>query len=267
MPLWTRVACFVVLIFLAASPAPAQDDGLTSNELRALPPKQADKQARRDLESVLLPAGQYPHGMRIEVGTKWISTRPYSLEIPGICAQDTLVLLYAPVEAGKADPDRVVEPYGLESMRNYALLKAPYPDMLDDTGDNARLRQQSACRALSRNQETVWISAKDPVLIVQGWLAFDAAFGGVDNGSLQLANCNIWPGTEKRDCISEFKARHTYARLASVDQCDAEKGQQCFRLDIDGMWITVTVRAGADFHRLDTTDIEQAGLDEYIVVT
>ena len=264
---WTRVTCLVVLACLATSPALAQDDGLTSSELRALPRKQADKQARRDLDSVLLPAGQYPHGMRIEVRDQWMPTRPYVSDIPGICTQDTLILLYAPVEAGKANPNRVVQPYGLESVRHYALLESPNPKMIEDRDADVRVRQRSACRSLIGNEETLWISAEAPFLIVEAWLAFDAAFGGISSGSLQLTNCSIGTPVGAHDCVSEFKVRHSYKRLANVDRCDAEQGQQCFRLDIDGMWITVAVRADADLQHLVPADIQHTEMEEYIVVT
>lgn len=263
-----RSALAATCFLTVASVGPAAAQAMTSKQLRALGPEEADAQARRDLDAILLPPGRYPTGNRIEVGAIWFETRPFAATIRGVCAKDYLILQYAPVEEGNYSENRGQRPYGVEAQRTFAFLRQPSPTMLDEDSDRLEGMPDVTCRALTGGSVR-WIAAEDPEAIVVAWLAFDAAVEALSRGAVKLKGCDGSNGhaTDARRCAAELMERHDYRRLAGLSRCDAPPGNVCHRLDIDGRWIEIELRQSIDSAKPSSEDIVSLSLVEYITVT
>ncbi len=89
-----------------AGPTPTLgQEALTTNQLTALHPSEANRAARTDLLSVLRPAEPFDKGMFARLKGVAFETQPYGTKFLGLCARDTLWLKYAPIDTGPQLPD------------------------------------------------------------------------------------------------------------------------------------------------------------------
>jgi len=267
---------FVVRLLLGValtSSAVHAADKLNSTERRALSARAADRLARQDLLSILRPSGRFPKGMVRQVRSMWFITKSNGTSVPGLCARDTLILNYGPVNA-PVDTDTYnyegepVAPFGVEASRQYRFVKPPTASLLD-WEDRHPLPSiwRGECRALKDDEDGGgWFFAPDPETAVRAWLAFRVAVAAVQAKPALVQPCETYrPAGKKLDCKATLAILDDLDKLNEVETCPALAGQNCFKIDVGSFWITVTNRASADGPT--PADVEAVKIEEYIVVT
>jgi hypothetical protein len=235
------ISSALAVILTWATPLSAQEFP-TTRQLRALSPAKADKQARKDLLSILKPMKTYSVGNRLALGDIWFTTKPYATAIPGICARDLLSLFYHVTE--KVDgrfADTPVRPYRVEAKTGYTFVRKPSAKMLKRE-DEDRLPFQDECARASNDDFGEWWEAEAPDTGVRAYLAFEAALVRLKAGTLSADECDVQDrdkGSRTANCLADLEIHNSPERLYSVGACDAPDGQLCYGF---GLSPQVTIR-------------------------
>ena len=246
--------CFVVILWIGLSaPAAAGDDApLTSRQMRALSAQGANRQVRRDLNSILKGTGKINRGNLVAVATALIRIRSYGTRFAGLCRSDSLFLKYDQLE-DRPSEDSPIYPYGVESTANYRVIGNVRPT------DWRRSRQettwQPACIGLSDEH---WFSASNDVDAYEGVVALREAAERLKSETAPPFDCTKASLSKDRDCKQTMLAAMTVANLYGVDVCVSDT-VRCYRYDLGEWAMTITASwSGGDSNlpRIEKVELE-----------
>jgi len=256
------LACLVQLILAACPSAPAaagEEAPLTSRQMRALSAQRANRQVRRDLNSILKGSGKIARGNRVSVGTVWIQTKSYGTQFPGLCRSDNLFLKYSQIE-DRPSEDSPIRPYGVESTATYRAVGVVRPN------DGKRSRQettwQTACVDLNDEH---WFSASNDDDAYEGVVALREATAKLRTDKVPVFDCTKADLPQGKDCKQTMLEAMTVANLYSVDACEPAAAG-CRHYDL-GEW-TMTILSNWSGRDGDPPRIDKIELDgPNIIVT
>jgi hypothetical protein len=254
------IRAFIALLALTAGAAQAQETP-TTRQLRAMSAGQADRQIRRDLLSILQPAGKIGTGNLRRIRGLSLSTQPYATWFHGLCRRDTVTISYAPTVESKAYEDTPIQPYGLDAGHSYYFVAAPHRADLDDRTEARPPRSpfEDECNHIPDDWRG-WFSAEDPHLAMAGALAMQAAVAWAKQPGHELASC----GGNMGGCVKDLLAAADIHDLDSIATCEAAAHQRCYRVTSGGFDMTIRTR---DVETPNGTDIISVEGGADIVVT
>jgi hypothetical protein len=240
-----------LIILLTTIPSLAfASEPLTSREMRALSAREANKQVREDLLSILKPMGKVGHGMRRQVGDLWMHTQPYGTEYKGLCRRDTVSLYYAPTDKTPEYEDQPVRPYRIEAESSYAFVSHPKPEYLADD-DERRSPFQSECARATKEEWAGWFTANDPRLALLGTLAMQAGVEWAQMPGHELKSCTKDKQGKSLNCANELISSAKVENLESISTCDADKDQVCYTIVAGSFEMTIKAKKKSDIITAD----------------
>lgn len=264
-----RVLLALTAAMLVAPSVAAQDEVL-SKDLQAKSAQEAERQARRDLDSLLEEFSGYNVGNRkLFQGDVWFWTDPRASDARGLCERDLLQIIYQPTNARSNNASEFsVKARGIGAERYYSFLEEPTSDTLDRMyGDNPSSTDTAdrKCRS-QRNEEWLgWFTAESPIAAVQGYLALLAARDALDAGLVTLDGCD----SDKAEDIARCRASFDYAvkaeAISKIERNNWPEGQQVFRIDSGMNWITIEMKQPA--LKPTPENIKSLTVEAYIIVT
>ncbi|HEY2178506.1 MAG TPA: hypothetical protein VGH15_07980, partial [Caulobacteraceae bacterium] len=159
----------------------------TTRGLTSLPPKAADRTAKKDLLSVLAPVDHISSGMRVRLGEVDMLTAPYGTPLSGLCRYDDLILKYAPTASAPRGAEQPVRPYGIEAEAWFHAIRAPIAELAPPKA--AAAVWDDDCDKLSTTPSAFWFrapSAEDAARAVN--LLF-AATSALKAGRVRTTDC------------------------------------------------------------------------------
>lgn len=255
MPRTTSIA-LALLALLTAGNAIAQPP-MSTKQLRALPPADADRRAQSDLSSALEPSHGFNPGMLRALRGTGFTTMAYGADYQGLCRRDDLTLLYAPTTHEGRPEDRPLKPYGVTTTAWFAdtgLADAPV-----DARQNADHVWTTGCQALDHNDDVLWFTAKDDFQAMEATLLFRKAVAGVRDGTLKPEPC---PGVIQAACTNAIL---DMGHFNQVKDCAAPAGLACYELwSGSGRVLTIVFKHGKG---PAPGDIQSLSTVQYVVVT
>jgi len=236
---------------------------LTTRQMVALPPAQANHTARRDLLSVLEPVYDIDSGMMVSLHGIEFRSKPYGTRYPGLCRQDRLTLKYIPAGDGKGR-DAPVQPYGFDSDAIYAAVRMPVDPPAGQARDDGVF--QPVCNAPTLGSGTSWFVAPDDFAAAQGAHVLAAVIAQVRAGTLRPLACPDIFDPRKQTCEQVIAASGGLDKLDRIETCAPPPGTFCYRFDLD-LNTEVTVKGGAADDALDPAAITSVEVSQYIIVT
>ena len=250
---WRRIGLVLGLAAMAAGSASAQD--LSSRERRALSAREADKVARRDLLSILLPTGKNERGMLRRMGGTTFLTRPYATSFRGLCRQDMLTLLYGATASDDRYEDAPLRPYAVEARPVYRVASRTF-DAAPRSEKFGREPFDSGCASISDKDD--WFFAEDDLLAATGVMVAQAADKRLVDGTLEPSCKDTTP------CVDLARQVLAPQDMGNVDTCPAPDGERCF--DIGNGTVTIRVKGSGELP-IDPATIKSIEVAQVIVVT
>ena len=245
------------------------DHALNSLEMRALSAKQADRQVRRDLLSILRPIGPIVRGNRRQVGDLWMHTKAAATQYQTLCQRDTLSLIYAPSERGGETEEWPLRPYQIESERSYRFIAPPKPEQLKAVQRDNYYRSPfaSECRKADLgdpNDEWLgWFDADSAELAMAGGFALQAVQEWAKVAGNEFSSCTQ---QELYRCKEKSLPTLTLEQMGGVRKCAAGKpGELC--LELGRYTYTLTIKARDTHAPMTAADIISVDYEEMIIVT
>ena len=245
------------------------DHALNSLEMRALSAKQADRQVRSDLLSILRPIGQIGRGMTRKVGDVWMHTKAAATQYQTLCQRDTLFLFYAPSQRGGDMEEWPLQPYQLEAERSFRFIAPPKAEQLKavERDNYYRSRFAPECHKADQgdpnNEWLGWFKADSAEQAMAGGFALQAVQEWAKDADHEFASCNK---QAPYDCKERVLPTLTLEQLGGVQKCAADKpGELCLELGRYGFSLTIKAR---DTHApMSGADIISVSYEEMIIVT
>lgn len=265
------ILCPVVLALLAA-PLAAQELK-TSEELRDLPARQAESQAKRDLSSLLEEFsgyGPFRSRVRSTIGDVWFNTEPRASAAPGMCEKDLVQLFYAPVEENRSDPRKArVAPRKIEASRRFAFLELPTEETLEQINGyhDGRVSPSAdrRCKAAFPDEYRGWFSAPSEVTAVRGYLALQAARAAVESGKIEVGGCEECNEDSREHFMQSYRQALLVPKFTGFEQRGANNEPTTFIVDDGGVVFTVETMRPAYVPTED--NIKSLTLQFLIIVT
>lgn len=253
LALWAAMS----LAALAAGPAPAAEPPqLTTQQMRALSPKDADRIIREDLLSVLQPVGQLDQDHRRLLRNVGLTTRAFNTDYEGLCRRDVVRLRYAPVDGAGPYPDGPIRPYSVEARAQFALRHAP---------PLVRRRLEPGqvwgadCERMGDDAAVHWFEAPGDPDAAQAVNLLEATLARVRAGT--LTPCP--PDNGGCSSLSSMKAEKLQD-VYRVRSCTPESGGAvCYQYYLPGSLVTVVARDGgaaADVSADDVVSVKEETL-------
>lgn len=265
-----RLALLALAAAVLAVPPVAAQDEVLSKDLHSMPEREAEQQARRDLDALLQEFSGYNVGSRILFqGDVWFWTDPRSSGVSGLCERDLLQIFYQPTNPRSNNPgDFTVRARGIGAERYYSFLQAPTSATLDRMYEEESSSTDVAdrkCRSQRGEEWIGWLRAESPLVAVQGYLALVAAREALDAGLVTMQGCD----SDKAEVIERCRASFDYSvkpeAISEIMRNSWPEGVQQFRIDSNLNWITVEMKQPA----LQPTpeNVKSLKVEAYIVVT
>ena len=237
----------------------AQEAASTSQRL-ALSPQAAGRMARGDLESLLLPGGQFLTGSHLIANEGYLYTRPIETGFPGLCQHDQIIISYSAVsQPGVAVRDQALVPYAVRTNVEYRAIQDRVK--IPEKGVLGPEPFDGACNDYSGKAEG-WFTATDGYTAARGYNALQAVAARLRAGTLKFAKCDYAGGeTSCRDTvIAAAKGDH----LGSITRCETAWPSNCFNIATYSEAFVVRTRGGDSIGPDDILSVEA---EQQIVVT
>lgn len=246
-------------LMVVSSAAVAQDDELSTAEREALSAKAADRQARRDIESLLKPSGKFERGMFIVLRGTTLETLPYATSYPGLCQRDELGIDYAPDPANgrPVDANTPLRPYRLRLSTSFNLDRRRFRPMRMEQTQRDR---DAGCIA---NEQGETFFAPDEDAAVAGYTALQSLAARLRAGSLTLSACDAEKGTS---CTQVVLGVVSPGHLGQIQACPAVPGTRCLRIDADNS-VGITIMVATPEGAVTPESISSAKVETYIIIT
>ena len=234
-----------------------------SKELVALAPDAADGVARRDLLSVLQPAGKF----RLETsgnveGTTFV-TWPYFEQYPYVCREDRVTLGYRSVYMAGHD-QRV--PEGVEAQPMFHIEHLPVPGFVPGP------EPATICDASHPNAKATWFAAPNGTDAVRAANMFRMAEDQLKAGRLTPGPCDR---TGPDACRKWIVSLDDPSKIVSVEPCTAKaRGEVCYVIEFDNGELTdndeltvVATMSHTDFERITPAAITSIQVDRVVTIS
>lgn len=263
---------FVIAIVLLAGMliGAAANEALSSRELRGLNGREADRQFRRDLLSIMQPMKKYRKGPMRVFNDVWAQTRATATDYESLCQRDTVSLIYRPVERKGSAEDWPMRPAGATAERYYRFIARPTPQQLKAVDHDGYFRSafDPACRAADRelagNEWSGWFQARSSGDAMYGGLAMLALADWAKRPGNRFVDCE--PGSRERVCTDQIAQDMTLDSIGNVEVCLPRTAERhCLKLGRYGIEFTIFYRPGSPYLRAD--DIVTVKAEEQIIVT
>ncbi|ESQ91510.1 hypothetical protein ABAC460_05875 [Asticcacaulis sp. AC460] len=249
---------FGLLLSLPATSAGAVEPP-SSMERLTMAPAQARAQADADLQSLLTPPSRFvKQGRRFrEAGFR---IQPFGTGLKGVCRQDGLKLLYAPVKRGDANGDFGQKPYTAEMVTRYHVSHPEQPTQVQ-AGDEPLWDPH--CRGLDPDAAG-WFTAATADQAAQGLRTLYLAVAEVQAGRLPPSGCDNLSGMAMtcRDTVATYAVP---AQVTYVVTCPAPDGRLCYRIEV-GANIQLTITAQGDKTTLEPGPVLSMGIEQIIIM-
>lgn len=244
------VWCVALAASLAAGAGlGAEPQPLTTRQMQALSPKDADRMVREDLLSILQPSGRLAAGRWAYLRSVGLTTRGFATEYPGLCRRDVVRVRYAPVDDAAPYPDRPLRPYGVEAGAQFAMRHAPPFAARRVTPSQV---WGSDCERLGGDAAAHWFDAPNNLDAARAVNLLGAAVARLEAGTLPAA-CR---GRGCEPVIKDLKPEG----LVEILACPTGPGLICYHYQMESAaFMTVVARgdgADADVSPDDVVSVE-----------
>ena len=225
-----RALAIAAVTFLTAT-ASAQD--LSTRDRQALSAKEADRVARRDLLSILQPAGRNERGNLRRMLSAGFLTKPYATAYRGLCRKDMLTVSYGTTATDDRYEDAPLRPYGLELS---ALFRVTSRDFRVERRSEKFGPEPFEDACSSTSAADTWFFADNENVAAVGYAVVMAADKALVDGTLKPATCE-WTS----DCTTAARETLRSPGPDGIVMCLAPKGERCFEVIGRGaiVWIRV----------------------------
>ncbi len=235
-----------------------------SKELMALSPEEADRVARRDLLSVLRPAGKFtPDNGRNVTGMTFL-TAPYLEDtFPTICRRDRVTLVYG--EAAQYDREGKWarderQPEGVEAQALFHVDQLPVPE-------KAWGQEPPRCDATHPDEGASWFAAPSLSDAMRAMNMLRMAEDQVRAGSLAPASCD----GPTADCHQRVLSLDDPSKVVAVDPCPtAAPEDACYVLSFashEELTIVATFPGWAMPTHIGPTAIKFIRVDDVVTIS
>ena len=261
---------FAVVLLAGVLIGAAADRLLSSRDLRELSSRQADRQFRRDLLSILRPMESYPRGHRHLVGDVWTFTKAVATEFEPLCSRDMLSLAYQPVSRDGEAEDWPVRPSEVTTARSYRFVSPPRPEHLKAVKKDGYYRSPfaSGCRAadkvIDNNPWAGWFSAASPEQAMDAGFAMLALQEWEKQPTSQYGSCAT--EADPAGCKVLFALSLGLDHIGNVRNCKSELPDEiCLVLsDFSSEFTIHALKTGKPMRAMD---IRSVNFEEMIIVT
>ena len=262
-----RVLIYALFLLFAITPqASIAQDEVLSQDLRQMSEREAERQARRDLNLLLTDFSGYKVGKRKNFqGDIWFWTDPRANIVEGLCERDLLQIFYEPTNSSQID--FTVKASTIAERRYYGFTQAPTAATLASKDDETALqteREDRKCRAQLKEEWAGWFTAANPMVAVKGYLALAAARDAVSTGLVQISECEDRPDGIGTKCQEMLNRAVQPFQLSSIDMSENNGASAEFRIDVGSIYVTIETKD----KMLPTTpaNIKSVKLEPYIVI-
>lgn len=260
---WASILGSGAMALLGLHPALAQE-GATTRDREAMPPKVANRTVQRDLLSVLEPVTRIDSGMFRQLRGVGLTTNPFGTEFDGLCRRDAVTLWYAATGTAAKPEDAPLRPYSVEAQPWFHIIHPPR-----EASSDARRGEgvwQAKCASATTSEDARWFAAKDARTAIQGSMMLEAAVKAVRSGALKAEPCpNIFDPKEAT-CESTILAHGDLSKIDSVETCSSEDGSLCYVVDLASS-IKMTIKGRASENSLTPSAVTSIAVEQYITVT
>ena len=221
---------------------------------------------RRDLLSIFQPLMELPSSNRIGLGDVTLNTKGFITVFPELCARDSLTIRYYPSERSDDFRNVEIEPYAIESEREFAFLRKPTSKSVDayDKEDDW-LPQSTACEKASQRDYEGWFTANSPDLAIEGYLALAVAIEAVRQDKSKLQPCD----DNGLRCAELLNDAASLSDLSDIAICEAPEKETCYQVE-SGLTV-ITIRAERVLtippRGIEPRDIKSVTVEQQIIVT
>ncbi len=218
-----------------AGPAPgAEPHQLTTQQMKALSLREADRIVRDDLLSVLQPVDPIHQGRGLWLRDVGLPTRAFRTAYEGLCRRDVVRLRYTAATHDGSYADRPLRPYSVEADAQFALRRAP---PLAWSGPEYNRVQEEDCERLSAGATAHWFDAPNDLDAARAVNILDATLTGARAGT--LTPC--LPDSTKCDGLSTMKAAKL-RDLYRISSCTGESDHTvCYQYELEPAWLVTVV--------------------------
>lgn len=212
------------LLTLAASlPAAAQErPGLDAYERLNLSPGRAGQTARRDLEAMLGPEGEYVSVFGVGGANGHLFTRPVPTHWEGLCRRTMLVIVNEQIP-GTATPNRTnrIRPVGLETHTQFRVID-------DERAFRARRPTDDRCRHSDPRIGRGWFFADDESVARRGYQAIMRAAAAIRERRITAVGCD-----NQAECARRVLSTADRENLREVSACEDGREEWCYLISSD----------------------------------
>lgn len=237
------------MIGLALPQASTAQEEVLSKELKKLSERDAERQARRDLDALLTDFSGYHVGKRfLFQDDVWFWTEPRSSKTEGICERDLLQIFYQPANPRSRDDENfTVRARNIEATRYYGFSELPSGSTLEAMGEGdttPSVHADRKCRAKLKDEWIGWFKTESPEVAVQGYLALIAARDALDAGLVEISGCEDTPEAIGTRCRTLFDRAVQDGIFSSITRTDSSDTLAEFTIDA-GVLITLQMDSPA----------------------
>jgi hypothetical protein len=245
-----RFAALGLAVALLASPPASAQRTVTKLDIRTQDMMRTDAQLRDQLWGVFRREDRRSDSEPTQpLRDVWLTSTPYSTEVPGLCRRDLLTLRLAPLKPERRSDARTpTRAYGFTSAASFRFLSAP-GDWHDVIADRGRLPWAPECAG--QQKEASFFFAPDTEVATDGVRAMMLARAAVAAGKIEISDCQP-VAVERRSCREILAAWPE--QPDSVAACAAPRGQECYELLAGDEQLTVMLHG-----RYDNPDIRTRG--------
>jgi hypothetical protein len=209
-----------LLILAAPLPAAAQErPGLDAYERLNLPPGRAGRTARRDLEAMFGPEGDYVYDFRVSgVNVNGhLFTRPVPTRWEGLCRRVMLVIVNEQIP-GTATPHRGnrIRPVGLETHTQFRVID-------DERAFRPRRPNDDRCLHSDPRIGRGWFFADNAEVARRGYLAILRAAAAIREGRITATGCD-----DRARCAEAVLSAADRENLRDVSACPDGREEYCY---------------------------------------
>lgn len=239
-------------------PALAQRAGPNTNERVRMNGHAARTMALGDLESMLVPEGEFLTGSHVIANEGYLYTLPMASGFPGLCKRQQIVISYQALdEPGVALRNRRLQPYDL---RIYTLFKIIRDKVTIDDKDHGG-PYDGNCPDIDPGIDDSWINSESAETAAMGYNALTAALERIKDGTLAISRCNQSEAVSY--CATYPADLAKPGSIFSISKCEADRGHLCFEI-FGSAEVTIHLR---DTRSPEPADIERIDAAMPIVVS
>ncbi len=208
-----------------------------SKALIALSPSAANEAARRDLLSVLQPAGKFALDLSQNVESMTFFTHPYETSYRYVCREDRVSLQYRlgnRVDSAGKFLEYEKQPAGVEAQPVFHIEQLPVPGFMPGSGSHPA----TLCDAAHPGTAAKWFAAPNATDAVRAANMFRMAQDEMKAGRLTPSGCDNHGSVT---CSQWIRSLDDPSKIESVEACTLSTGDEaCYVISFGNVDITIT---------------------------